>query len=83
MGAVSLCVMGALIEALLWIKTGHYVCWPALWLTSDNLSVFDMLVRISALGPLIDIAETITYSIASYTSPVWYASRREFMQRPL
>ncbi|RGP70632.1 hypothetical protein FSPOR_3933 [Fusarium sporotrichioides] len=59
MGAVSLCVMGALIEALLWIKTGHYVCWPALWLTSDNLSVFDMLVRISALAPMIDIIETV------------------------
>ncbi|KAG8674674.1 hypothetical protein FPOAC1_000646 [Fusarium poae] len=83
MGAIGLCSIGGLIECMLCVKIGHWVCWPALWLTSDNLSVFDMLVRISALGPLIDIAETITYSIASYTSPVWYASRREFMQRPL
>ncbi|ESU05825.1 hypothetical protein FGSG_00619 [Fusarium graminearum PH-1] len=60
MGAVGLCVMGALVECLLWIKVGHFVCWPALWLTSDNISVSDMLIRISALSPLIDIVETYT-----------------------
>ncbi|KAG8350786.1 hypothetical protein FVEN_g11091 [Fusarium venenatum] len=83
MGAIGLCSIGGLIECMFYIKIGHWVCWPALWLTSDNLGVFDMLVRISALGPLIDIAETITYSTASYISPVWYARRRELMQRPL
>lgn len=60
MGAVGLCVMGALVECLLWIKVGHFVCWPALWLTSDNISVSDMLIRISALSPLIDIVETVS-----------------------
>ncbi|PTD12684.1 hypothetical protein HYE67_008559 [Fusarium culmorum] len=60
MGAMGLCVMGALIECLLWIKVGHFACWPALWLTSDNISVSDMLIRISALSPLIDIVETYT-----------------------
>jgi hypothetical protein len=60
MGAVSLCVMGAIVEGLLCLKIGHCVCWPSLWLISDNLSVLDMLIRISALAPLIDIVETVS-----------------------
>ncbi|KAM0359009.1 hypothetical protein ACHAP4_003909 [Fusarium culmorum] len=83
MGAMGLCVMGALIECLLWIKVGHFACWPALWLTSDNISVSDMLIRISALSPLIDIVETATYAIVSCTSPAWFERRLELTQRPL
>ncbi|KAF0645683.1 hypothetical protein NXS19_000743 [Fusarium pseudograminearum] len=83
MGAMGLCVMGALIECLLWIKVGHFVCWPALWLTSDDISVPDMLIRISALSPLIDIVETATYAIVSCTSPAWVERRLELTQRPL
>ncbi|XEU98101.1 hypothetical protein FSHL1_003388 [Fusarium sambucinum] len=69
MGAIGLCSIGGLIECMFYIKIGHWVCWPALWLTSDNLGVFDMLVRISALGPLIDVAETV--SLKGTLEDVW------------
>ena len=59
MGAVSLSIVGSIIELLLYLKTGRWICWPSLWLASD-IGQFDTLVRISALSPLIDIVETVS-----------------------
>lgn len=59
MGAVSLSIVGSIIEVLLCFKTGRWICWPSLWLASD-IGQFDTLVRISALSPLIDIVETVS-----------------------
>lgn len=59
MGAISLFIVGSIIELLICFKTGRWICWPSLWLASD-ISQFDTLVRISALSPLIDIVETVS-----------------------
>ncbi|CAG7561508.1 unnamed protein product [Fusarium equiseti] len=82
MGAISLSIVGSIIELLLCFKTGRWICWPSLWLASD-IGQFDTLVRISALSPLIDIVETAIYAITPYAVPAWYQRRRELMEKPL
>ncbi|RBR08157.1 uncharacterized protein FIESC28_10349 [Fusarium coffeatum] len=82
MGAISLSIVGSIIELLLCLKTGRWICWPSLWLASD-IGQFDTLVRISALSPLIDIVETAIYAITPYVVPAWYQSRRDLMEKPL
>lgn len=59
MGAISLSIVGSIIELLLCFKTGRWICWPSLWLASD-IGQFDTLVRISALSPLVDVVETVS-----------------------
>ncbi|KAG5664139.1 hypothetical protein KAF25_006724 [Fusarium avenaceum] len=59
-----------------------WLWWPEVWFESA-LTTLDIWIRIELLAPLIDIVETILYSISRRTHPEWYKEREELFQRPL
>ncbi|KAI1044853.1 hypothetical protein LB505_005253, partial [Fusarium chuoi] len=82
MGFCGLLVMGILVECSLYTKLQYWPCWPGIWF-ADSLSGLDIFIRVWLLVPLIDVAETVLYAIASRVRPEWYKKRLELMERPL
>ncbi|KAH7494571.1 hypothetical protein FOMA001_g997 [Fusarium oxysporum f. sp. matthiolae] len=82
MGICGLLVMGILVECSFYIKLQYWPWWPGVWF-ADSLSGPDIFIRVWLLVPLIDIAETILYAIASKIRAEWYKKRLELMKRPL
>ncbi|KAF4503429.1 hypothetical protein FAGAP_326 [Fusarium agapanthi] len=75
---MSFLVMGTLEP----IRQNYWPWWPGIWF-ADSLSGLDMFIRVWSLVPLIDVAETVLYAIASRVRPGWYKKRLELMERPL
>ncbi|KAK2693325.1 hypothetical protein QWA68_009300 [Fusarium oxysporum] len=82
MGICGLLVMGILVECSFYIKLQYWPWWPGVWF-ADSLSGPDIFIRVWLLVPLIDIAETVLYAIASKIRAEWYKKRLELMERPL
>ncbi|KAF5595845.1 uncharacterized protein FSUBG_9004 [Fusarium subglutinans] len=75
---LSFLVMGILEP----IRQNYWPWWPGIWF-ADSLSGLDIFIRVWLLVPLIDVAETVLYAIASRVRPGWYKKRLELMERPL
>ncbi|KAF5616680.1 hypothetical protein F52700_12975 [Fusarium sp. NRRL 52700] len=82
MGLCGLLVMGILVECSLYAKLRYWPWWPGIWF-ADSLSGLDIFIRVWLLVPLIDVAETVLYVIASRVRTGWYKKRLELMERPL
>ncbi|KAF4336299.1 hypothetical protein FBEOM_9851 [Fusarium beomiforme] len=82
MGFCGLVVMGILMECSLYIKLQYWPWWPWVWF-ADGLTASEIFIRVWLLVPLIDVAETVLYAIASKTRIEWYMKRLELIQRPL
>ncbi|KAF5267511.1 hypothetical protein FOXYS1_1615 [Fusarium oxysporum] len=75
-------LFGFVIGTLEPIRQDYWPWWPGVWF-ADSLSGPDIFIRVWLLVPLIDIAETILYAIASKIRAEWYKKRLELMKRPL
>ncbi|KAF4954183.1 hypothetical protein FGADI_5506 [Fusarium gaditjirri] len=64
------------------IRQNYWPWWPGVWF-ADSLSGPDTFIRVWLLVPLIDIAETVLYAVASKIRAQWYKKRLELVERPL
>ncbi|KAF5979662.1 hypothetical protein FBULB1_5604 [Fusarium bulbicola] len=57
-------LIGFVMGTLEPIRQNYWPWWPGIWF-ADSLSGLDILIRVWLLVPLIDVAETVLYAIAS------------------
>ncbi|KAF4984832.1 hypothetical protein FZEAL_60 [Fusarium zealandicum] len=82
MGLVGLAGTTMVLEVGVYLRLGFWISLPSWWFPG-HLTLPQLFVHVWLLSPLIDVAETITYTIARTAYPKWYRDRLEHIQRPI